>query len=132
MRSNYRRKIISSVLYAVTGFVLGYEAYMSIMWSVWGAPQNPADTIALGGALVLMIASAVVWRTPLGAAFVALVGFASIWVDAGPAVLTEIKHPQDYSAIFIAVMGLLIIATIYALCVALTVAKYLVRDLEDL
>jgi hypothetical protein len=131
-RSNHRRKIISSVLYAITGLVLGYEAYMSIMWAVWGAPQNPADDIALGGAFVLMIASGVVWRSYLGGAFVALVGFALIWVDAGPAVLTEIQHPQDYSVIFIAVMGLLIIATGYAVCVALTAMKYLLSNVEEL
>ncbi|MBA4020224.1 MAG: hypothetical protein C0483_23940 [Pirellula sp.] len=122
---------IQFVVYLVAALVLGYLTFMSLMWSIWGAPIHPTHYVALLGALALFAGAFVSLANPgrgriLGLA--GLVGMGSIWIPSVVVLVPQhnvLISPAAYLALllYFATLGL---ALLYPQRWAWSVPAYLV------
>jgi len=87
------------LIYFAAGTVTGFHVYTLLSLTVYGAPFNLLEFVALLGSLGLLIAAYVSLFRPYAAARIALIAALATWSFYGPAVAKIIRSRLGAAAV---------------------------------
>ena len=79
------------ILYFVTAVVTGFHLYTLLSFTLYGAPFNLLELVALLGSFCLLIAAYVSLFKPDAAARLALIACLAMWCFYGPAIAKVVR-----------------------------------------
>ncbi len=106
------------LLYLLTGVATGIQVWYLLIWAMWGRPTTIFRYVALMGAVILLLASALVIWAPRSSKIVAIFGIAMLWSLYGPALYITLMAPafrwDGANALYLVPAILLVGSTAYA------------------